>query len=89
MDTFRKDPSAVLDFDVDWSTWLTAPETITSATATAETGVTVQSVTHTDRMAKVWLAGGTRGVDYRVTCHIVTSAGREDDWTFRIEVRET
>ena len=88
MTSFIKDPAAVLDYRVDWSDWLQQGETITDSTVTAETGVTVDSDAHDDTTATVWLSGGALQANYKVTNHITTSAGRQDERTFVITVRD-
>jgi len=85
--TFEKDPNAVLDYVVDWGTWL-AGDTIVTSIWTAETGITVVSDTKTATTATVWLSGGTAGSDYNVVNRITTTMGRTDDRTLRIRVRE-
>lgn len=92
MAAYIKDPEARLDYGLDWSEWLVEGETITAstwtlATANPDTVLTTSSQSHTDTVTVVWLAGGTLGADYEVTNHIVTSAGREDDRTHKIRVR--
>lgn len=93
--SFIKDPDAVLDYLFDWkastnsngtSDWLQSSEIITDHTVTATTGLTVDSssLVNTATSVQAWLSGGTPGSKYDVTCHIVTSAGREDDRTIRI-----
>ena len=99
--SFPKDPNAILDYKWDFaastngtgsSDWLDTAnsETITSHTVTAETGLTVDSssITDTDTSVTAWLSGGTNGEAYNVTCHFVTSAGREDDRTIIIQMTE-
>ncbi len=99
--SFVKDPDAVLDYKFDWaastngsgsSDWLDTAnaETISSHTITAETGLTVDSssITDSDTSVTVWLSGGTVGEKYSVTCHVVTSASREDDRTVTIIMRQ-
>lgn len=82
-----KDPDAVLDFSFDWATnWLEPAETIVDFTVT--TGLTVDSSAEFDGVVTVWLSGGTAGENYPLTCRIVTSAGRTDDRTMTIRVRE-
>ena len=85
--SFVHDPDAVLDYKFDWSAWL-GTDTITSHTVTAATGLTVDSTEATTTAVTVWLGGGTEGVTYTVTCHIVTAAGREDDRTVTVTVQE-
>jgi len=83
-----KDPSAVLDYAFDWTEWLATGETITDHTITADTGITVDSSTEDDGIVTVWLSGGTAGINYKVACLITTSAGRTDERTIWITVRE-
>ena len=98
--SFIKDPDAVLDYKFDWkastngtdgatSDWLGTSETISSHTITAATGLTVDSssLTDTNTSVTVWLSGGTDQTDYTVACKIVTSAGRTDERTVTIYVR--
>lgn len=97
-DTCIKDPDAVLDYAWDWKAlthgtgltdWLAAGETITAHTVTASAvTLTVDSSAVVDGLVTAWLSGGTVGIDYTVTCHITTSAGREDDRTMTIRVME-
>lgn len=85
--SFVQDPAAVLDYEFDWSAWLGA-DTIATHTVTAAAGLTVDSSTATTTAVTAWLSGGTVGESYAVTCHIVTAAGREDDRTVTVTVRE-
>ncbi len=86
----EKDPNSTLDYSVDWSTWLKAvdpDDTITSSTWLV-TGATVDSDTHDDTTATVWLSGGTVRVWITATNRITTAGGRTDDRTLRISVTE-
>lgn len=85
---FIKDPDAELDYQFNWSDWLGVGETISSASFTADAGLTVDSTGHDDTVATIWVSGGTAGNVYRVTCHIVTSATRADDRSINIRVME-
>lgn len=83
-----QDPQAVIQRTFDWSAWLSTGETITSATVTADTGFTVSGVTHDDTTVTFFGEGGTVGERYKVTCHVVTTAGEENDDTLTIRVIE-
>lgn len=88
---FIKDPDAVLDYKWDWDDWLEAGESISSRTVTVASGdVTVNSSSITDsgRSVTAWLSGGAADTSNELTCHIVTDAGREDDRTIRVSIRE-
>lgn len=90
MATYIKDPDAVLDYKFDWSSWLASGDTISTATVTASSGLTVDSssITDTNTTVTAWLSGGTAGTKYAVTCHIVTAQDREDDRTVSVLVQE-
>jgi len=95
-----KDPDAVLDYAVLWQDWLAADETILTHTITSAEGLTVDSsnvntteLTEYDVVQKIgsvvtiWLSGGTAGIIYTVACLITTSAGRTDERSFVIIVK--
>lgn len=87
--TFAKDPAATLDYAFDWSSWLAAGDTITSATVTADTGLTVVGTPSVaGSSVTAWLAGGEAGSLYRVTCKVITEGGRTDERTMQIEVTQ-
>ena len=85
---YPKDPDATLDYLIDWSDWLD-DDTISTSTWTVADGITQEAgATKTATTTTVWISGGTAGMSYAVTNHIVTTAGREDDRTFVVRVRE-
>lgn len=73
----------MLDYTEDWTQWLNG-DTITAASVTATSGITVNSTTNTATTVTVWLAGGTPAIAYTVTVHITTAAGRQDDRSITI-----
>lgn len=85
--TFFKDPDAVLDYELDWTPWL-GLDTIVISTWTVPTGITKDSDTNTPTSATIWLSGGTVGTKYDLTNHITTAAGREDDRTITISIKQ-
>jgi hypothetical protein len=85
---FPKDPDARLDYQWDWSEWLAEGETITDAVITVPDGITLDEQIDADTTVTAWLIGGTDEEGYKLTCHIETSAGREDDRSIYINVRE-
>lgn len=83
------DPDAVLDIGFDWSRWLAEGETISDQSVTVTSGLTKGAVTEAAGVVTVWLSGATPvGSFQRVTCHIVTNQGREDDRSRRLKVTE-
>lgn len=87
---FVKDPSARLDYTIDWAAWL-APDSdsITAASVPAPPdGLTVESTTWTATLTTLWISGGTAGSSYDVTVRIETASGRIDERTIVIGVKE-
>jgi len=90
---FDKDPSAVLDYQIDWTDWLalTPPgtaDTISTSTWTVPTGITKASDSKTTVKTTVWVSGGTAGQQYELVNRIVTVAGRTAERTIVIWCRE-
>ena len=83
-----KDPSSVLDYSVDWGRWLGDGETITAHDVTAPAGITLDSDDETDGKVTAWLSGGTAGQSYTVTFGVTTSAGRQDERSITVLVRD-
>jgi len=91
MDTHIKDPDAILDYGHDWTDFLTeAADTISTSVWAVPTGLTQDQASYiVGNKSIVWLAGGTAGTDYICTCHMVTAAGREQDYSMKIKCRES
>jgi hypothetical protein len=82
---FVKDPNSILDFGIDWSSWL-GVDTIASSTWTIATGITSTLQTNTTTTTTVWLSTATLGAEYELTNRIVTAGGRTEDCTITIAV---
>jgi len=83
------DPNAVDDYKFDWTGWLQQGETITAQTVTADdAGITVTLVSQTAGVVSYRVSAGTVNTDQRVTCHVTTSSGRQDDQTDTFMVRD-
>jgi hypothetical protein len=85
---WTKDPDAVLDYSIDWSTWLQTGDEIASATWTVPTGIVLDSQDESTTRTVAWLSSGTAGVNYDLGCLITTTSGRLDERTITIKVRE-
>lgn len=98
---FLKDPAAILDWYFDWaaltnktgeSDWLAGGETIMAHTVTVapagELVVASSAAINGATAVQVWLSGGAAGATYRVTCQVVTSAGRTDERSMMVKVRQ-
>jgi hypothetical protein len=85
-----KRPGDSLDYDIDYTDWITDSDTITSVTtAVVESGeLSVDSVQISSPVVKVWLSGGVDGTSYHVEVTAVTSGGRVKEECFKIRVRD-
>jgi hypothetical protein len=85
-----KDPDALLDYPIDWSSWLAdITDTYQSHTVTDLTGgITIDSSTQSGGVITVWISGGTVGETASFTVRIVSAAGRTDDRTFYLKIKE-
>jgi hypothetical protein len=87
MPTFTKDPEAILDYYIQWSTWLDG-DTISTSEWTVPDGITEDSDAKTSAgLITIWLSGGALDANYQLVNHIVTAAGREEDQTITIAMR--
>lgn len=87
-----KDPDAVKDYAIDWSAILATGETILTSTWTVNS-VDLEKESSpasliSGAICTVWLSGGVAGATYRITNHITTSRGMEDERTVVLEVKE-
>lgn len=85
--SFPKDPDAILDYSIDWETWLDG-DTISTSTWIVPTGITKDSDTYSTTATVIWLSGGTAGSSYSLTNRITTAGGRTEDRTIEILVKE-
>lgn len=86
--TYTKSPSAVLDYQVDWTSWL-ASDTLLSVCWVVPSGLTQVSTASTTACASIFLSGGSASRLYAVTNKIATAGSRTNDRTFFIQVRDT
>lgn len=100
---FIKQPLDVLDYDVDMSKWFIPLETdyieSVSISTKALRGDSNISLGSTDNPPfillgdipvsfKIWITGGIHGMDYQVSCHVVTKEGRHKEIEFRVRVKD-
>lgn len=90
MNVFQKQPADQLDYDLDFSDWITAGDIITGAAAISSdpTKLTILSTAVLGQVVKVWLSGGENGATYKVTTTISTQQGRIKELDFKVRVRE-
>ena len=84
---FLKDPDSVLDYHINWDSWLNG-DTISTSSWTADAGIVIDSDSNTSTAATVWLSSGTAANEYTVTNQIVTAGSRTDDRSIYILVNE-
>ena len=83
---YNKDPDATLDYKQDWSKWLVG-DTIDSVEWTVPDGLTKVNSSHDDSSVTIWLSGGTVDTIYLITCRITTAAGRINDRSMNITIK--
>ncbi len=85
-----KDPDATLDYTIGWDEWLEGDIIATStwiADPVSGDNFAVGSSTHDDTTATVWLSGGVHNTNRAVVNRITTVAGRTDDRTLMVHIR--
>jgi hypothetical protein len=85
---FDKDPGDGADYGRDWTDHLDDGDTVASSTWVVATGLTGTSPELVGNVATIRLSGGTAGVEYKVTNHVVTTQGREFERSFIINVQD-
>lgn len=87
---FTKQPAEVLDYDVDFSDWLSnrtdLPQTFS---VTVPTGIILDSSVRLGNVVKVVLSGGTSGQKYRITVRLSTDTGLLKEADFDVAVKES
>jgi hypothetical protein len=90
-----KQPSEVLDYDVDFGDWMPSGDYLDGAQVNVrwmsgpqDTPLAVHAVQNTRTVVKVWLSGGANGARYRVELRAATMGGRLREAEFDISVRE-
>jgi hypothetical protein len=84
---YIKDPNAVLDYVVNWATFL-GVDTIASDSWIVPSGITSVLETNTTTTSTIWLSGGTLNSKYRLTNRVVTAGGRTDDRSIYVLVKD-
>ena len=86
---FSKQPSELLDYDIDYSEWLTAGDNVSRATVDIEpAGLTLESVFINDPFIKIWLSGGSHGSTYKLTVTMSSDDGRIKQDEFKLKVKD-
>lgn len=87
MASYIKDPDALLDYKLNWSLWLEGLDTISNSNWIVPTGLTLEANVFNDTTTTAWLSGGDLNTTYKVVNRINTAAGRVEDRTITIRIR--
>ena len=82
-----KDPSDVLQLVIDWSSKL-GNDVINVANVSAEAGLNVNNLSHTDSLQTIEISGGSADRYYDVTVSISTASGQAFERSFTQPVKE-
>lgn len=85
--TFQKDPSATLDYTLNWKEWL-GDDRISSVVWTVPAGIANAGVANSPTTTTIFLSGGTSGTSYSVYVTVTTTQGRIEKRTIKINVLE-
>ena len=85
-----KDPRAELQYGVDWTDWLGATDSISTATWRVETTgtnlITLSNPVILDKVTAVTVNAGTTGTIYTLAVDVTTTQSYVDTRRFRIKV---
>jgi len=87
--SFTKQPADRLDYDIDYSEWLTAGDGLQSFTVISEPDTLdiVGTFNNTPRL-KVWLAGGINKARYKLTVTVTTADSRVKQDEFFLLIKD-
>ena len=86
---FTKQPVEIIDYDIDYSEWLTAGDNVQAASVeVTPIGLTVESTFINDHRVKIWVSGGTTGTTYKLTVTATTADGRVKQDEFKVKVKD-
>jgi hypothetical protein len=84
----EKDPAAKLDYGFDWAAWLGTDTITASEWSVAPAGPVLSGETFDANSTSVFMAGGTVGNSYTLSNKITTAAGRIDERSIKIKVKD-
>jgi|AntRauTorcE11897_2_1112592.scaffolds.fasta_scaffold00655_3 endonuclease IV len=64
---YNKQPRDSLDYDIDFSEWLSDDDSIQSIEVIVEDGIELVADVIEGQMVKLWIRGGTDGTTYKFT----------------------
>lgn len=90
---FIKDPQAIIDYSIDWSDWLAAGDSLMTGSPAdgsqwiVPSDLTNEQDSNDSDSTTIWLSGGINGQNYTVTNRVTSTAGRMEDRSIQIMVR--
>jgi hypothetical protein len=89
MESYTKQPTERLDYDIDFTAWLPNGDAIIStATSSAPAGLTIYVTDATTIIPKVWVAAGLDKKSYIVSVTVETNQGRTKEVNFKVKVKD-
>ena len=90
MDSFYKQPTERLDYDVDFTEWLPNGDAIIStATSSSPAGLTIYVTDAATLIPKLWVSGGVDKKSYILSVTVETQQGRTKEVNFKVKVKDT
>ena len=90
MDSYTKQPTERLDYDIDFTDWLPAGDAITNTTVTSTpAGLTIYLTDTATVIPKVWVAGGVDKKTYILSVTAETNQSRTKEVNFKVKVKDT
>lgn len=85
-----KDPASTKDYAINWTDYLEGDSISDSEWVKTQgsASVVLSDPTHTTTLARIWVTGGVVGEKIVLTNKITTAAGREDERSILIPVRD-
>jgi len=85
---FKKDPSDVEDYTIDWSSDMDSSETLTTVTWTVPSGLTKLSEGISGALSTVRISGGVGNTEYTLAALATFSSGRVHERSIYIRVED-
>jgi len=85
---FTKEPSEVLDYEIDWSDWL-GSLTISTSVWTGPSGITIDGSSNTSTKSLIRLSGGTWGETYELSNTIVANNGETEKRSILVRIQRS
>ena len=89
MDSFYKQPTERLDYDIDFTEWLPNGDAIiTTAAISIPVGLTIAITDAATIIPKVWVSDGLDKESYVVSVTCETNQGRTKEVNFKVKVKD-